>query len=445
MCASETIHRSIATLYQAGTLAGQDDGQLLARFLDREGADAEEAFRVLVDRHGPLVLGVCRGILGAGDGVDDAFQATFLVLIRNADSIRRRESLGPWLRGVAARIARRARCRSARNRGREKPLADGASVADPRRPGGDHEGSRLIQDELDRLPERYRLPLILCCLEDFSYDRAARELGLSEPTLRGRLHRGRRTLERRLRAKGIGLREGLFAWGSRGHSSHRFPALREATISLASRSTVPNVVSVLSPSILSLAEGAMPTMFWSSIKAAAAASVLTAGMATAIVFAQQDRKREAQPGTQAVATKAPGTPSRPIDPDAQTRKIQELLDQKITLELPENATLEDLLKAIKQATARDGYHGIPIHVNPQGLTEANQTMRSSITDRYAGWQIGYMLAESLRPIGLAYFVRDGFLMIDSRTAVLERRSELLEQKLDRILKVLSTRYESRQN
>src|SRR3954452_10253436 len=106
---TDTIQRSIQTLFQQGTLAGKPDGQLLTGFLTREGVEADEAFRILVERHGPMVLGVCRGILGPGEDVDDAFQATFLILIRKAASIRRRDAVGPWLHGVAVQVARKVR------------------------------------------------------------------------------------------------------------------------------------------------------------------------------------------------------------------------------------------------------------------------------------------------------------------------------------------------
>ena len=101
---TDTIQRSIQTLFQRGTLAGTPDGQLLTCFLTRDGTEADEAFRILVERHGPMVLGVCRGILGPREDVDDVFQATFLILIRKAASIRKREAVGPWLHGVAVRV-----------------------------------------------------------------------------------------------------------------------------------------------------------------------------------------------------------------------------------------------------------------------------------------------------------------------------------------------------
>jgi RNA polymerase sigma factor (sigma-70 family) len=459
---TDTIQRSIKTLFQQGTLAGKSDGQLLTCFLASDGIDADEAFRILVARHGPMVLGVCRGILGPGEDVDDAFQATFLILIRKAASIRMREAVGPWLHGAAVQVARKLRSNSLRRRSRERPLEDLAAVPDPKHSCGDPERLDLIHDELARLPDRYRVPLILCCLEGLSYERAAHELGLSEPALRGRLHRGRRKLERRLWAKGFGLHSLLAAWRSRLDLSPTSLALQGSTVRLARSSPVhaEAASSGFSASTVSLAEGVMQTMFWSSFKAATLASVMTASLAGAIALAQQDRKsatRSAAPPAKAEAPleKAVQKSNTPFDPkemvetsdaDSKSRRILDLLDQKIPLQLPPNTTLEDFLKAIKKATTKDDDPGIPIYVNPFGLQEAKQTMGTAIEPPGSeGGPIGPRLGMTLRALGLAYVVRDGFLMVDSRLGVLEQRSELLEQKLDRILKVLATRQSLRQN
>jgi len=194
--------RPLAALFNAGVLGTKTDGELLDRFRTDRGAAGQEAFRILVERHGPMVLGLCRSLVKDSHEAEDAFQATFLVLVRKADSIRRRDTIGPWLHGVAARVARRSFNRSVRRQKREVPYLVDMPSADssaPERPPIEH----VVQEEIARLPESFRAPVVLCCLRGLSYDLAARQLGLSEPTLRGRLHRARKQLAARLRAQGI--------------------------------------------------------------------------------------------------------------------------------------------------------------------------------------------------------------------------------------------------
>ncbi len=118
---NRTLRRDLETIFQAGTVAGLTDGQLLERFVSRHdgvggSAEAEAVFALLIERHGPMVLRVCRGVLGDPHEADDAFQATFLVLFRQAGAIRNCESVGPWLHGVAHRVALCARSAAARRR-----------------------------------------------------------------------------------------------------------------------------------------------------------------------------------------------------------------------------------------------------------------------------------------------------------------------------------------
>jgi RNA polymerase sigma-70 factor (ECF subfamily) len=149
-------HLRKAVLLPAG--GSLTDGQLLESFL---GAGGEAAFEALVRRHGPMVLGVCRRILGNAADADDAFQATFLVLLRKASIIRPRDLVGNWLYGVAYRTALRARAMAARRRAKEKEVR---AMAKPeaRVDDGLEEAIRLLDQELNRLPEKYRLPVVLC-------------------------------------------------------------------------------------------------------------------------------------------------------------------------------------------------------------------------------------------------------------------------------------------
>lgn len=191
--------RDIGTLMKLGAIGHLTDGELLDRFIERrEGGEA--AFEALVARHGSMVLGVCRRVLGSFDMADDAFQATFLVLVRQAGSIRKRESLGPWLHGVARRISLRARRDATRRRDRERL---GFRVV-----GGDETDEALtetLRDEIDRLPEKYRTPIVLCDLEGQTHAEAAEQLHWPIGTVSGRLSRARALLRTRIARRGLAL------------------------------------------------------------------------------------------------------------------------------------------------------------------------------------------------------------------------------------------------
>ncbi|WZO98831.1 sigma-70 family RNA polymerase sigma factor [Isosphaeraceae bacterium EP7] len=194
---SRSLTRDVGRLAGAGTLAGLTEGEVLHEFARHRD---EVAFESLMLRHGPMVLGVCRRWLRDPNDVDDAFQATFLVLARRARSIRPGAALGPWLHGVARRIAARARSEADR-RPHPGPGAT-AELADPR-PSPGPELRWALDDELGRLPEKYRAPLVLCYLEGRTHEEAAAALRWPVGTVRGRLSRGRDALRDRLTRRGI--------------------------------------------------------------------------------------------------------------------------------------------------------------------------------------------------------------------------------------------------
>jgi RNA polymerase sigma factor (sigma-70 family) len=174
------------------------DGQLLERYLSERD---EQAFALLVRRHGPMVLGVCRRILGSRHDAEDAFQATFLVLIRRAGCIHPLDRVGGWLHGVAYRTALEARRRRGRRRRQEAQVV-------PRAPSSEDaaaEWTALLDGELKRLPVTYRLPLLLCDMEGLTRKQAAQRLGWPEGTVSSRLSRGRSLLAGRLKRHGLGL------------------------------------------------------------------------------------------------------------------------------------------------------------------------------------------------------------------------------------------------
>jgi RNA polymerase sigma factor (sigma-70 family) len=173
------------------------DPELWGRYVARGDRDA---FAALVARHSPMVLGVCRRLLGNHHDAEDAFQATFLILARKAHSVSRPELLGPWLYRVAYRTALEARARSGRRR--EGPMTD--DVPAPELPERfEPEVRAVLDEELSRLPEKYRAPLVLCYLEGKTTQDAARALGCPRGTVLSRMARGRDRLRRRLERRGL--------------------------------------------------------------------------------------------------------------------------------------------------------------------------------------------------------------------------------------------------
>ena len=182
---NQIVLRHVRTLFDVGAIGGLTDGELLDRFEAGAGEVAELAFAVLVERHGPMVLRACRRILRDGHDAQDAYQATFLVLARRGASVRRRDTLGPWLHGVACRVASCARMATARRRRLE--AAAGSRVSAEPRGVADSDRGAAIHEEIDRLPDRYRSPIVLCCLEGLTREQAALRLGWRVGTVQSRL------------------------------------------------------------------------------------------------------------------------------------------------------------------------------------------------------------------------------------------------------------------
>jgi RNA polymerase sigma factor (sigma-70 family) len=205
------IQPALTALLEDGTATGLSDRELLERFASSRDQSGEFAFATLVARHGPMVKGVCRRMLRNPADADDAFQATFLVLVRRAGSIRLGDSLGPWLYGVTVRVARRARAVGARRQLIEL-AAEAADPCSERRPQVNRDLGLIIDEELSRLPESFRTAIVLCHLQGFTHDEAADRLGCPVGTIRSRLARGRALLRRRLEHTGLATFAGSCAW-----------------------------------------------------------------------------------------------------------------------------------------------------------------------------------------------------------------------------------------
>jgi RNA polymerase sigma factor (sigma-70 family) len=193
--------RELRSLFESGTVAGMSDGQLLERFLVGRDEAGEIAFAALVARHGPMVLGVCRRALSDPEDAADAFQATFLILVKKARTVRVDDSLGRWLYGVSRKVAGRARVVAAR---RPKVEVGRLEWVEAPSPDPDRfEPLALLDEELGRLPEAFRSAIVLCDLGGMTHEEAARDLRCPVGTIKSRLARARKRLRERLEGRGL--------------------------------------------------------------------------------------------------------------------------------------------------------------------------------------------------------------------------------------------------
>jgi RNA polymerase sigma factor (sigma-70 family) len=267
--AMNRLVRNLSHSLAAERLGELPDVELLRRINGGDGT----AFEAVVRRHGAAVLAAARVVLTDETDVEDVFQAAFLALWRNGQRVRNGDSLAPWLFGVARRAALKALARSKRRRQVEqaKPKREEVDPADL----SWREACRLLHEEIERLPEQYRGPIVLCHLEGRSRDEAAAELGWKLATLRGRLERGREMLKRRLTRRGVALSAGLLAWlAGEATEARELPAAL-ISAALRARDGVPT-------SVAELLSTASPSVFKKAVLAAVAlvaAGVLSAGLA----------------------------------------------------------------------------------------------------------------------------------------------------------------------
>jgi RNA polymerase sigma factor (sigma-70 family) len=297
----------LGALFSLGAVGEWSDGQLLGRFLAREDpAESEAAFTVLVERHGAMVLRVCERVLGDSHDAQDAFQATFLLMVRRASTIRSRESVGDWLFRIARRVAMRACANAARRRHHlealmvERRSSSGAKAAAIPH-GADLDYGSLIA-EVDRLPERFRVPIVLHYFEGLSTEATARRLGCARGTVLSRLSRARDRLRSRLARRGLSLDA---VWPT-GAVANR-PAWKETVPPLLVQNTIragvslrlagPTIESLVPSAVAALVHGVARSLAFNRVRTAACLFILvTAGVSFGIAASLERADEPLRPG-----------------------------------------------------------------------------------------------------------------------------------------------------
>jgi RNA polymerase sigma factor (sigma-70 family) len=335
--------------------AGPDpgDAQLLEQFVARRD---EAAFAALLRRHGPLVLGVCRQVLRHAHDAEDAFQATFLVLARKAATISRREALAAWLHRVALNVARTARTAAARRRSHERQAALMSRATPPEDGGPDWQP--LLHEEVNRLPDKYRLPVVLCYLDGKTHEEAAGELGWPPGSVKGRLARARDLLRARLARRGLALTAAVLAPGL---TRAAVPAaLAEATLQAALPFAAGAAASGVSASAALLAERALKAAALKPLLVALlVALAAAAGAGATTLLAGRTRPPAPQP--------APAPAPRPREAPAP-------FDMRIVFVGDSSTDGNTYLLLVRQALARAG-RPVPGCVNAGVSTDTMRGVR----------------------------------------------------------------------
>jgi RNA polymerase sigma factor (sigma-70 family) len=333
--ANLSLQKIAAQLRRVSVLPGGvdlTDGQLLAQFI---GQHDEAAFAAFVKRHGSMVLGVCRRLLGNVHDADDAFQATFMILVHKAASLKSCELLGNWLYGVAYNTALAARAKRCRRQSKEKQVL-GMPEPVMSQPDDWSDLRPLLDQELSQLAGYYREAIVLCDLEGISRKQAARQLAIPESTLSGRLTTARRQLAKRLARHGITLSVGALATVlSQCAVSARVPMpLVASTVKAATTVAAGSATAVVSASAVTLTKGVLKTMFLTKVKTVSAfvlafllpSGVVLVGLAQSAPLAAQAGDTKEKRAQIEEAIKA-----QDADELAKLRKENELLKKEIEL------------------------------------------------------------------------------------------------------------------
>jgi RNA polymerase sigma factor (sigma-70 family) len=321
----------LRALFAAGTATGLTDSELLERYTTKRAESAEAAtaaemaFEALVDRHGPMVWGICHRVLGDAHEAEDAFQATFLVLVRKAGSVQVDGSLGRWLYGVAHRIALRARSEAERRgswRGRPPATTSDDPVGEVER----KDLRNAVGEELDRLPAKYRCAVELCHLQGMTYDQAARQLNWPVATVKSRLTKGRLKLRERLGRRGVapaavGLATAL--------TREAWAAVPQELVQSTARAATSCAKGAFPATVTNLAKGVLKMMMWEKLKLVTVGALVAIGL-TAEVLSQQ------APNDENRARRPPQTAANP----AETPNEKTTGDRRWVRSLPSGAIIE---------------------------------------------------------------------------------------------------------
>jgi RNA polymerase sigma factor (sigma-70 family) len=327
--------RQLERLFALGTAVGMTDTELLEQFVSGDGESAAHAFEVIVERHGAMVLRVCRVILQDAHAADDAFQATFMVLARKASQLRAGDLLGNWLHGVALRTAHKARTIAAHRKIRDGQAMNWRSATVQVLPDDQSHADlqRILHEEINRLPHSYRSVIVVCYLEGLTHTEAAHRLQVAESTIRGRLARARKLLGQRLIRRGAAPCAGLIALGSPTDAAGLLlnPMARATAQSVLNSAPQGQAMpSIVSTTARRIADGVLLTMRFSSLKIIGvlviAIGLISAGSAlivqrTALAHAQLE---DAQ--VNAVTPREAGfeTGSRPVPEQGEEQQRQSL-------------------------------------------------------------------------------------------------------------------------
>jgi RNA polymerase sigma factor (sigma-70 family) len=397
------------------------DRQLLQRFtLNRD----ESAFAALLERHGGMVLGVCQRVVGCPQTADDAFQATFLVLLRKAGSVAWRESVGSWLHEVAYRIALKARVSQQRQRARERLAAS----MNPEHHIVDHDRHELLQAldaELAMLPEKYRQPIVLCHLEGRSHEEAAAELGWPVGTVKGRLPRGREVLRKRLVRRGITPAVGFTAVAGLDVGMADVSAeLAQATQEMARDFFTGTISGSASASVTTLAEGMVRTMALQRLRhviMAAIALVVVGGGVGALSRMSAVQGREPGDGSKASSSEKGSGSDK--DSKASTEPEVKLKDRR-----------EMLLKAYNERLQQWKAGKIsldPLKDDLRALVKVGVELYSDKKERVAGLEECVKFAKEVVNVTEAK-VHGGLATeadkLEAKVLVLEIQAELLREQ-----------------
>jgi RNA polymerase sigma factor (sigma-70 family) len=377
------MHAVVAYLRRLSLAPGlgeATDGQLLDDFVSRRD---QAAFAALIQRHGPLVWGVCRRVLSHTQDAEDAFQATLLILVRRAKSIRKRASVRSWLYGVAYRVAVRAKANRHRREVCERQ-APGRPDADHVREVALHDLRSVLDEEINRLPAAERLAVILCYLEGRTNDEAAHLLGWPRGTIATRLARARERLGSRLARRGLSLSGSLFSIA--GPPAAPPAALAIATVKaalLVASGSIP-ATGVITPTVISLTEGVLQTMFLTKLKMGATLVVAVGLLSgSAAIFAYP------RPGAQsAVQEKEQRRTQEPLqqanDEKIQTLQVPMLGEEKVKTLLataPGGEKMKSLLKARLEAAQTEMIARMKQHLAGRGtldfLLDTSQRLRKA--------------------------------------------------------------------